>query len=634
MEILVAEQGRLHALSGSRHVPHALHFMCTPLTSAWKFVSPDWDHGMMLQHACPIALLPTGTAISVAAAMGTRSVSPLPAPILDLPMPWLTRLFQQIASGAGGLPRAAVLSQTCRFFNKLSDSSAVSYTDIQFLKRITSAHHPIWQWLAKRQGRIDSLTLKIDLCALYNIPQSWRVQVGVAFEQLGTAGDPLQQLHSMPLVHLEVYGYIGRINGSPLSQLLRLHGRLLEKVSVCVMPGIQGGLPLQEACECMATCRSIKLDLCEAVQPTLNISCLTRLRQSLVQLDLSSFGNNSPRSLDSWSTISSLTRLTALRIENCKLPSEDPWAPVAALGVSLRDLNMWKVAADGDATPLSALTGLTFLQVFGRPEPVPLAGDEGVAPLPFSFSSLQPLSTMQQLQTLWLADYGLSATSLEGLAGLSSLRTLTLSKCRELVSLEGVSTTLTYLSISFAPAVGGLQGLGSLGRLQQLELKCCGVTSLEPLATGLRSLTQLEISEDQSGMVVDANGDDVPVGAGVVPALISIRGVEGLGSCLRHLCLVNCRSLQSICGLEKLHALKDLNLLGCGVTSLQPLGMLRAEGLRCLTIAGCSQVQEEVLEMPYVPATMVSVMVEGSNLREVVIAGGAKRALFTNDRRY
>ena len=79
------------------------------------------------------------------------------------------------------------------------------------------------------------------------------------------------------------------------------------------------------------------------------------------------------------------------------------------------------------------------------------------------------------------------------------------------------------------------------------------------------------------------------------------------------------RSLQSISGVEKLHALAVLDLTDCGVTSLQPLAELRAEGLVSLSIIGCREVQEELLEMPYVPAKTEDVDVNNSNVREAFL---------------
>jgi hypothetical protein len=62
-----------------------------------------------------------------------------------------------------------------------------------------------------------------------------------------------------------------------------------------------------------------------------------------------------------------------------------------------------------------------------------------------------------------------------------------------------------------------------------------------------------------------------------------------------------------------------------GVTSLQPLSQL-GEGLQILRVYGCTGVQEEVLELPHVQPT-ADVDVSCSNLREVVLAGGVRRAV-------
>ena len=567
--------------------------------------------------------------------MDTSTVISKPAVILDLPLPWLARLFQHVTSGPGGLARAAVLSQACKFLHKLSDSSAITYGDIQHSRSITSSGDPMFRWIAKRRGRINGLTLTIEIRELYAVARYQALEEGLEFEELGVE-DPLQQLHIIPNVCVKLDGWLGMLDHFLLKRL-RQHGPLIESVSPVVDVDMQG-LPLQEVCEFVAECRSVSLEVYSAAGAAIRLNSLVSLRESLVRLDLRMIGQHISPTLDGWNNISSFTRgLTGLDMGNCKLSYEDPWSPLAALS-SLRDLTLLMVAAHGDGASLSDLTGLTHLQVLGHMEagPVdealgpgaPLAGGVAAAAPPlFSLSSLQPLSTLQELEELRLYGYALTATSLVGLAGLSSLKDLRLSHCKELVSLEGISTALTRLSISFAPVLDGLRGLSSLVQLQHLELKCCGLTSLKQLATGLSSLRWLEIGEDdgEAGLY----GND---GYEVVPdaKLVSLVGAKRLSSCLEVLVLDHLMDLESIAGVERLHALNDLQLFHCWVSSLQPLAKLRAEGFKSLALYGCSNLQEEVIELPHIPAT-INMAVDDSdqgNIREVVFAGGIRRTLY------
>ena len=559
--------------------------------------------------------------------MDTSTATSKPAVILDLPLPWLARLFQHVTSGPGGLARAAVLSQTCKFLHKLSDSSAITYCDVQHSRIITSSGDPMFHWITKRLGRIDGLTIVIDLRHLYTTPRFQALHAGPDFEQLGVE-DPLQQLHSIPNTLVKTKTHMGTIDRF-MSQRLRRHGHLIESIDAEVSGQMQG-LLLQEACESVAACRSICLTVYPGLGGAVSLNSLTSLRESLVSLTLSKNSQQFNPPVEGWVNISSFRRLTKLMLNNYQLTSEDPWAPLAALS-SLQYLTLSRVAAHGDGTSLSALARLTYLELGSRPDAgdealglgVPVGGGVAAAPPLFRLSSLQPLSALQKLEELSLYGYALTATSLAGLAGLSSLKNLVLSHCKELVSLEGTSTALTYLDISFVPFLTGLCALRSLVQLQHLELKCCGVTSLTQLATGLSSLTCLQISEDYTRAGIFGNdGADVVSDA----ALISLGGVEGLSSSLQVLVLDHLMELKSIVGVERLHALKELQLDHCGVTSLQPLAELRAEGFESLAICDCSNVQEEVLEMPHI-RDRIEFSIGGSNIREVVFAGGRKSEL-------
>jgi hypothetical protein len=105
-----------------------------------------------------------------------------------------------------------------------------------------------------------------------------------------------------------------------------------------------------------------------------------------------------------------------------------------------------------------------------------------------------------------------------------------------------------------------------------------------------------------------------------------VTSLEGLnGMSLQFLRLRYCSSLSGLSGIPHLSALKSLELIQCGVTSLQPLSQL-GEGLEELRVIRCSGVQEKVLELAQVQ-TSAAVVVAGSSVREVVLAGGVRRAV-------
>jgi Leucine-rich repeat (LRR) protein len=280
------------------------------------------------------------------------------------------------------------------------------------------------------------------------------------------------------------------------------------------------------------------------------------------------------------------------------LCDEETWGLLAAL-TSLQELWL-RGGASGDPSPLSALTGLTYLKLQSLP---PMHAD---APVPFSFSSLQPLSTLQQLEELHLGDQSCAATSLQGLAGLSKLLRLTIAGedvddgvSLRLRSLEGISPRVQELRIQDAPDLVNLAGIVGCTSMERLWLDTSNLPSLQPLRS-LSILKQLRVSGS---------------------AITSLEGINSMS--LQSLTLIGCSSLTQLSGVGHLSALKSLVVEQCGVTSLQPLSQL-GEGLQELRVSWCRAVQEEVLEVPLVQPTAL-VVVNASNVREVVLAGGVRK---------
>ena len=503
---------------------------------------------------------------------------------LDLPRPWLANLFQHLASGPGGLARAAALSQTCSALHALSESSAVSYRNIDVLPLIKSSDHPVWQWLAKRQGRLSGMKLEVEVDpALHG-----RIRGN---ESRPDWSQPLQTLSTVSDLHLTVYcaGSIYHRANPFMQGWLKPHGYLIQALRAEVDVNAQY-LSLSEFCEAAAPCRFVQLAVSHRSQDTLNLRDLAPVLGSLVLLDIKGgiLGLGKMVNVD---TLTSMPELVHLLLDRLDLTAAEPWATLA----SLRNLEAlaFNVAAYGDPSVLSELTGLTFLDL-GSYE-----GGDDVDAVPFSFSSLQPLSTLQQLKTLSLSYNACEATSLQGLAGLSRLKRLGLSSAQNLVSLEGISGAVTSLSIRHMERFQDLTGIEVLMGLKLLLLYDCGIASLQPLA-GLCRLESFRVTSCP---------------------LTSLEGLEG--RFLKYVSLFLCDSLRQLSGFEKLSALQQLHVHGCGVTSLQPLAELR-EGILKLSIAKCNNVEEEVLELPHIQLTADARLWWGGNVKEVVLAGGGQ----------
>ena len=384
-----------------------------------------------------------------------------PLTLLELPSTWVAHLVQHVASGAGGLASAAALSQTCRSLHALSESSAVTYCNLNVDRPLLSLDHPFWPWLAKRQGRIAGLTAAVRL----------------------SRADPeqLQLMFSIPDLHLTLRydTEVTALDDPFMTKVLRPHGHLIDHLSWRVF--ISGnGLTLQDFCKAAAACTRLVLTAWHFPAQPLNMGDLQHVAGSLVRLCLIYTTN-----VEAVSRLSLLSQLTSLKLANVDFGAEEPWIHLGAL-TNLKQLSLW-VAASGDPCPLSALTGLSFLdlQSYG---PV----HNGLL-TPCTFSSLQPLSTLQQLKELKLHNKAYSGISLHGLAELRKLETLTLG-APMLKSLEGLSTGLTSLTLKAAPQLVSLAGIEGLTALQQLKFYECGLTSLQPVGQLVGGLRKLDVT--------------------------------------------------------------------------------------------------------------------------------------------
>ena len=504
---------------------------------------------------------------------------PSPANILDLPSTWLARFVQHVASGAGGLANAAALSQTCKSFNALSDSSAVIYLNIRLDNPLHSLGHPFLRWLAKRQGRVAGLTAELQLSAMIG-PEP--------------GAEHLRMMFGIPGLHLTLrcMDLIRSPDDSIMTEVLRPYGHLVDHlISVVCIDG--EGLRLQDFCVTAAPCRSLGLTVEDSSEEPCNIGALDLVANSLVQLRLMNRRGVSDK-FENVGSLSSLSQLTLLSLNAFNFRAEDPWIHLVGL-TNLKQLSLG-YAAVGDPSALSALIGLTSLSLHSyRPHAM-----HGGLPSSCTFSSLQPLSALQALEELVLEGNACSARSLHGLAELGKLKLLELT-ARVLKSLAGMSTGLTSLVLTGATRLDSLAGIEQSQGLQNLKVGCYALTSLQPLAS-LDSLRDLRIG-------------------GIFTCLAGLEGK--LCTSLHSLSLECCSELRQLSGIEGLTALQQLSVYMCGVTSLEPVAQL-VGGLKELMVHYCRKVQEEVLELPNLQPT-ADVRIGGSNVKEVVLAGGVRR---------
>jgi Leucine-rich repeat (LRR) protein len=405
---------------------------------------------------------------------------------------------------------------------------------------------------------------------------------------------PLQTLSGIPGVQLRVewVGSIERADHPFIAQWLKQHGKRISNLAVEINVS-NDRLKLREFAEAAEPCRSIDLSINHPANHLVDLHDLDPVALSLQVITCACAWGHGVLGLGVLRNASALTRmsqLTALHLAYEELELEGPWGLLAKL-TQLQRLTLSTCAA-GDPSTLSALTGLASLHL------------ESVrrGPAPFSFSSLQPLRTLEQLEELHIMGHACSATSLQGLAGLSNLNTLAVeADFAGLMSLEGISPTVRHCSLWDAPDLVSLAGIEDCTSMVSLALTHCGVSSLQPLR-GLSSMKQLTVENS---------------------CISSLEGLDSMS--LLHLTLIDCSFLTQLSGVEHLSALMSLEVSRCGgVTSLQPLSQL-GEGLRSLRLCGCERVEEEVLKLPHVEPTAI-VVVDRCSVREVVLAGGVRWA--------
>jgi hypothetical protein len=232
----------------------------------------------------------------------------------------------------------------------------LKYRNLVLTASISSPVHPIWQWLAERSGRIAGLSLELRL----EVPDAF-YKMGAIAEELHDWMQPLQTLSGIPGVQLRVerVGTVYEMDHPFITQWLKQHGQLISHLTIEV--GIlERALTLREFCEAAAVCRSIDLAISHCHEDVVDLSELDAVAGSLVSLDcLITSGPVDRLTLRGTSALSSMSQLTALQCDDEDFGSEEPW-DLLAMATGLQRLSL-AVTATGDPSPLSALTGLTYL---------------------------------------------------------------------------------------------------------------------------------------------------------------------------------------------------------------------------------------------------------------------------------
>ena len=501
----------------------------------------------------------------------TSTEVPGPTTILDLPADWWVHFLQRLASDTdAGVRTVAALDVTCKTIHALTDESAYNYLQIRPVTSYSPAD-PFWLWLATRgKGRTPGLKLEIlPFQGRRTSAEEEQQQWGKLLPLLLSVLDLYLTVEVPPTVKPHQLPYV--------TGWLREYSDIISEIHVMLLAEDNTSLNLEGLVEVVSPCTKalrVCCDLPGSCEPLGRLTGLT--------------------SLDLWSS-----------------EVHDTWRTLATL-TGLKKLDASVVLVE-DASPLSALTGLTSLELsHGDPRIAWLYAADG-ASVPI-ISSLQPLSTMQQLEELRLGAYTCTSTSLQGLGGLDRLREVTLDS-RQLLSLQGLSPGVTSLRLKHAKKLRDLEGIGDAISLQRVDIQGGGIVSLQALSSlsSLRSVTIGNLLEP------GAESEPVPLRCD------SLEVFQASGSCLESLSLSACTSLISLCGVHDLRALRKLSIERCSLADLELLAGL-GSGLKYLCIRHCAGWAGAggVLELPHVqPAAQVDVC--NSGVEEVVLAGGVCR---------
>lgn len=229
----------------------------------------------------------------------------------------------------------------------------------------------------------------------------------------------------------------------------------------------------------------------------------------------------------------------------------------------------------------------------------------------------------------------LSTSSHHDFRGLTSLRSLTLSGCDTLRTVDclHLPPMLHTLDLSFCTNLKCLKGLSSLAELRSLDLAFVHGFGgrLPPLSPTLRELglsfsnvTDLHVVQDLPNLTrVDLSGCS-ELSDTMLANLAALTKLADLN-------LTGCAQLRDLWPLAALKSLQTLNLSNCGIQDLRPLSSLAS--LSRLELANCEQVLSltgippvRTLNLNFCPALrgrvgLPNLLSELANLRELHLAG-------------
>ena len=307
---------------------------------------------------------------------------------------------------------------------------------------INSADHPLWQWLAKRQGRVAGLT------------------VTLALPEDGEEDQPLweQPLHQLcPITDLDI-------------TLRSDHDVFLSEAPFVAQ------CQWLSAITCLSKLTRLRMTGIDVTAEELWAALAGLVSLRVLEIDAVACGDPS--------ALSALTGLTFLSLGVCGSQGVEavPYSfsslqPLSNLQ-QLEELNL--VGCAGGATSLHASSGLSRLTSLVVTGPNELRSLKGLSTavkdlLIMSASrlvSLSGVSSLVCLESLCIAGCGIAC--LCPLAGLKSLQSLHVTECKDLKELSG---------------------LEGMSMLQHLEVERCGVADLQPLASLGASLTCLVIRD-------------------------------------------------------------------------------------------------------------------------------------------
>jgi hypothetical protein len=171
----------------------------------------------------------------------------------------------------------------------------------------------------------------------------------------------LQTLSSIPIVQLslEWVGIIADGDHPCMDQWLKQHAQLISHITVDIHVS-EERLTLMDFSEAAVPCRSVDLSFSQSNDQPVNLAGLAPVAELLQSLKCQP-NTGEHAILQGICVFNNTSQLTSLHLQYVDFGSEDPWGLLAKL-TNLQQLDL-SVGASGDPSPLSALTGLSYLDL-------------------------------------------------------------------------------------------------------------------------------------------------------------------------------------------------------------------------------------------------------------------------------